>query len=155
MTYVVDVNVPVVSDGKSPQATKQCRLNCIVFLEKLINNNKIALDSRKKILSEYTHHLSTKKQPCVSSDFYKWVVDNYSNSLKCELVDIRINRQRGFDEFPDDKRLKRFHADDRKYIAVSIAHKEHPEVVQAVDKQWRQYEKILAAYKVKVIFLDK
>jgi hypothetical protein len=153
MEYVVDVNVPIVSKGNSPQATRQCELNCIKFLELLQQQHKIVIDSRGKILSEYTRHLASEQEPSVASEFYKWVISNQVNPAKCEAVDIHANAQRVFNEFPADSKLRRFDRNDRKYVAVAIAHPAHPEIAQAVDTKWKPYETALRKYKVRIIFL--
>lgn len=153
MNYVIDVNVPIVSEGRSPQATRQCVLNCIEFLEQLKIGHKIILDSKSKIISEYVKHLASKQAPSISAEFYKWVISNQANPTKCEMVDIHSNSQREFDEFPADNKLKRFDRNDRKYIAVAIAHPNHPEIAQAVDTKWKPYEGALRRHGVKIIFL--
>lgn len=153
MNYVVDVNVPIVSKGKTPQATKQCVLNCIGFLEQLHQNHKIIIDSKGKILSEYTKHLESEQGHSISAEFYKWVISNQANFAKCETVDIHSDAQWVFKEFPKDNKLKRFDRDDRKYVAVAIAHNSHPEIAEAVDAKWKPYETTLRKYGVKICFL--
>ena len=153
MKYVVDVNVPMVSDGKSPQATQQCVLNCVSFIERLKNSHKLILDSRSKILQEYTNKLSSRREDSLSREFFRWVMSIHADPAYCEKVNICPNRQRGFDEFPTDNKLRRFHWDDRKYIAVAIAHSEKPEIAQAVDNKWRPFERDLRRHGVRILFL--
>ncbi len=70
---------------------------------------------------------------------------NYSRDTIKELVgnaDLRSllkcvsPKENEFEEFPDDPALEGFDPDDRKFIAVAVAHPEGPPILQAVDSQW-------------------
>jgi len=53
-------------------------------------------------------------------------------------------------EFPMDQQLARFDLNDRKFVAVSIAHSERPPILNAVDSGWRDFLAPLAENGVKV-----
>ena len=57
---------------------------------------------------------------------------------RCDLISITPvdGLENAFEEFPDDPALNDFDSDDRKFIAVAVAHPEKPPILQAVDSQW-------------------
>lgn len=57
---VVDTNVPIVANGRSPQAGPVCVLACIDALNDLRLHDKIVLDNLGRILEEYRKNLSAK-----------------------------------------------------------------------------------------------
>ena len=67
---------------------------------------------------------------------------DYLVTMKCQQnlapkVITPVNRSENeFQEFPDDPVLNDFDPDDRKFIAVAVAHPETPPILQAVDSQW-------------------
>jgi hypothetical protein len=58
-----------------------------------------------------------------------------------------------FAEFPKDAELQSFHRDDRKYVAVALASRTTPAVLNAVDQDWWQHREALARNGVRVRFL--
>jgi hypothetical protein len=57
---VVDTNVPIVANGRSPQAGPSCVLACIDALDDLRLHHTIVLDSLGRILEEYRNNLSAR-----------------------------------------------------------------------------------------------
>jgi hypothetical protein len=155
MIVIIDTNVPLVANGKAEQASPECVNECTKRLNVLIQTGKLVLDSNWLIIKEYRNKLQSTGQPGVGDKFLKWVLTNYKNNSRCEMVNITEKNNDGcdFEEFPDDSRLENFDPDDRKFVAVSIAHAGNPPVLQAVDTQWWRYRDILAEYNVKTEFL--
>lgn len=155
MIVIIDTNVPLVANGMAEQASPECMNECTKRLNVLIQTGKLVLDSNWLIIKEYRNKLQSTGQPGVGNKFLKWVLTNYKNTDRCEMVDITLTDNTGcnFKEFPTDLRLDNFDTDDRKFVAVSIAHKENPPILQAVDTKWWQYKEILAEYNVKTEFL--
>jgi hypothetical protein len=153
--FVVDVNVAIVANGKSPQADLDCQSACVDALLGVAETGRIVLDDGRRILSEYQRHLSPSGQPGLGDAFMQWVWENQAVAERCELVPL-TPRGAGADEFaefPDDPELRTFHRDDRKYVAVALASQENPEVLNAVDVDWWQHKDTLARNGVRIRFL--
>src|SRR5881409_3966269 len=112
--HVVDTNVPVVANNRSPQAGEACVLACIAMLEEIIDSGNIVLDTGLRIVQEYTKHLGNVGQAGPGDAFMKWVWLNHANPRRCEQVRITDVSERGFVEFPTDERLSKFDRSDRK-----------------------------------------
>jgi hypothetical protein len=153
--FVVDTNVAVVANGNAPQADVECRLACTKKLRKLQEGDKVrvCLDSDDRILSEYRKHLSPSGQPGVGDMFMQWIHKNQSNPGVCERVKITSHTKREFKEFPNDTRLANFDRDDRKFVAVALASKHKPFILNAVDRDWSDFQKPLSDCGVKVVEL--
>ena len=74
---------------------------------------------------------------------------------RCDLVQITPGNgsENEFEEFPDDPALNDFDPDDRKFIAVAIAHIETPPILQAVDSQWWDFRNAFRENDVTVDFI--
>ena len=155
MTVVVDTNVPVVANGNSAQASAECVLACTVRLRQLKEDGRLVLDDKWLILGEYKANLRSQGQPGVGDAFLKWVLTNLSNPDRCELVAITPTSAEldDFVEFPPSAGLADFHPDDRKFVAVAVAHRDHPPILQAVDTEWWQLRAELEKAGVTVDFL--
>ena len=151
---VVDTNVPIVANGRTPQAGPSCVLACIDALDDLRLHQKIVLDNLGRILDEYRNNLSAKGQPGVGHVFFKWVWQNQGNTAHCEMVEIhpRSNGE-DYEEFPDDPELARFDRSDRKFVAVALASGSQPPILNAVDSDWWVYQEPLRKHGVKIEFL--
>lgn len=147
--YVVDTNVAVVANGKSPQADIQCRLACVEALEN-VYNSRVCLDSGDRILAEYRNNLSMSGQPGVGDRFLLWVHQNQYNSNVCERVILSKHSVRGFNEFPDNPELAKFDPSDRKFVSVALASQYQPFILNAVDYHWLKFQKPLYSCGVRV-----
>ena len=83
-------------------------------------------------------------------EFMYWIHQNQHNADVCERVHINEHSGRGFKEFPEDAALSGFHQDDRMYVAVAVNSQKHPEILNAVDSDWRDYEAALQNHGVKI-----
>jgi len=140
MKVIIDTNVPVVANGNSPQASPECVRNCARRLNEVTQHGKLVLDDKWLILQEYQNNLRSTGQPGVGDAFLKWVLTNYANPQRCEIVRItpKDYDQTDFQEFPDDPELEGFDRNDRKFVTVAISHPDRPPILQAVDVQWWQ-----------------
>ena len=154
MMVVVDTNVAVVANGQSPQASPNCVAICINRLEGIIRGEeKLVLDNRWIIISEYRDNLRSSGEPGAGDRFLLWLLRN--KDTQCDLVPITPvdGSENEFEEFPDDPALKDFDPDDRKFIAVACAHPEKPPILQAVDSQWWDFRDALRENGVTVAFI--
>ncbi|NQT36797.1 MAG: hypothetical protein HQ581_04875 [Planctomycetes bacterium] len=151
--FVVDTNVAVVANGKSPQAGPQCVLACIEALRTAIDEI-VVLDDRRRILREYMGNLMAG-QPGAGNMFMKWVFVNQAVPSRCELVPLtpRSTDPEDFSEFPDGEALSGFDRSDRKFVAVALASQNSPKILNAVDSDWWDFRVQLAEHGVRVSFL--
>jgi hypothetical protein len=151
---VVDTNVPIAASRRSEQASPACVLRCEEAVLRVLNDQvRLALDDDGLIIEEYRANLSPSGEPGIGDRFLKWVLTNWANPARCDLVPITSIEGRGFEEFPDRKGLERFDPSDRKFVAVAHAHGGTPPILQALDSKWWGYQGELQAAGLVVTFL--
>jgi len=148
--WVVDTNVAVVANARSPQAGPDCVASCVAKLLLLVQDGCVVLDAGFEILREYMRQLSLAGQPGTGDYFLKWVWLNQENSARCERVAITPDTARGYAEFPDAVDLAGFDLSDRKFVAVARASGKSPTVLNAVDSDWWLFGGALQANDVRV-----
>ena len=156
MKVIVDTNVPLVANGKADQASEDCVETCIDELMKITEGNtSLVLDDQRRIIEEYRNKLNPGGFPGVGDAFLKWVEINWANPQQCDLVSITPidDLETNFQEFPTDPALSDFDPDDRKFIAVALAHPEKPSILQAVDRAWWYYRETLHRNGVTIDFI--
>ena len=154
MAVIVDTNVAVVANGQSPQASSSCIDTCINRLEGIVRGEeKLVLDNGWIILGEYLRNLRSTGEPGAGDSFLRWILMNKDD--RCDLIHITpvADSENEFEEFPDDPALNDFDPDDRKFIAVAIAHPERPPILQAVDSQWLDFRDVFLQNGVTVEFI--
>ena len=151
----MDTNVPVVANGRSAQASPECVKACVQRLKRLIGSEKLVLDDKWWIIREYMSNLGSSGQPGVGDAFLKWVLTNWGNPRRCEIVKITSVASSGtdFQEFPTDEQLKPFDPSDRKFVAVALVHPSRPPILQAVDPGWWVLRDVLGSHGVRIEFL--
>ncbi len=158
MKAIVDTNVALVANKKAHQASVDCVLHCIDWLESFYEGNIIVIDNDGYIVDEYGDRLNYSGQPGAGDRFFRWLVLNQANPECCDRS-ITINPTddldppRDFMEFPTDPALADFDPSDRKFVAVAYIHPEHPPVLDAVDSDWWHYREVLERNGVHVRFL--
>ena len=152
---VADTNVAVVANALSEQASEDCVETCADWLEEIMRGEeKLVLDNGWIILREYMQNLRSNGAD-VGDRFLGWILVNKDD--RCDLVPITpVNgSENEFEGFPDDTALDEFDPDDRKFIAVAVAHPESPPILQAVDSQWWDFRDVLREKGVTVEFICK
>lgn len=151
---VVDTNIALVANDKTPQAGIDCVAACTEALIQIREGRRVLVDDHNLIFDEYRRHLSPSGQPGLGDAFFKWLWDNQGNPDHCRQVSVKPRRdRRGFDEFPDDAALEGFDPGDRKFVAVAVASGERPPILNASDTDWWEYREALERHGVKVRFL--
>jgi hypothetical protein len=157
MKAVVDTNVPVVANGRNTHLSASCRLMCVEVLELLRKRGRVFIDDQGIILAEYSANLNFCGQPGVGDAFYRYLFHN--QFLKKRVARIAVkprNPDTGhFEEFPDDAALGRFDRSDRIFVAVCMASKMRPEIINAADSDWVFFEEPLRQHGVRVKHLCK
>jgi len=150
--FVVDVNVPIVANGHSPQANLDCVSACVGYLQILVQDGTVVLDDQMRILKQYLDYLRPTGQPGLGDAFMQWVWENRAVAAKCERVAVTPVGG-SFREFPDDPALAGFDPSDRVYVAVALASTKQPEVLNAVDPDWWEHRDALRQNGVYIRFL--
>ncbi len=154
--FIVDTNVPIVANG-SGEHSKECASTCAKLIGEIMNEHSIVLDDRWLIMDEYKSNLRTHNGNEISDIFLKWTLTNRENSDRCVRVNInlRSNDECDIVEFPSTSGLESFDREDRKFVAIAVAHDEHPPVLEAADSKWWDFQNELKACGVSVVFLCK
>jgi hypothetical protein len=153
MTSVVDTNVILVANGQHGNVGPNCVAACALRLQTIMAKQRIAMDDAFEILREYQNKTSPKTSNRPRDAFVKWALQNNANPKKCDLVKLTPHDERGYDSFPEDARLANFDPPDRKFVAVSAAHEDHPPILQAADSKWIGWESALKEHGIAVEFL--
>lgn len=152
---LIDTNVAVTANRGATHASPDCVLSCIRALKDLRETKRILVDQLGFIMREYRRHLAPAGQPGTGDMFFKWLWDNQGNPQLCRHVVVTVNGNpdRSFEEFPDDMELSRFDRSDRIFVAVALASRESPPILNATDSDWTAFERQLANHGVRVQFL--
>lgn len=150
--FVVDVNVAIVANGRSPQADPACVNACLQALTEIHAEGIVVLDAGMRILRECMSHLSLSGQPGLGDFFMRWVWENQAVDARCERVTLRARNGDGndFEEFPAVPALAGFDSSDRKYVATALASRLAPEILNAVDTDWWKFRDVLREHGVQV-----
>lgn len=157
MKLLIDTNIPIITNQRDiPPVSSHCISECVRWLAEITNDQHIlVLDSKWRIIKEYMNKLYSSGRPGVGDAFLKWVLTHQANPIHCELVMLHEQHERGFAEFPTDLALVNFDPSDRKFVATSQAHPDHPPILNASDTDWWIHREALEANGVKVKFLCK
>ena len=152
---VLDTNVAVVANGIAEQASQACISTCTVKLLRIAGTEGylLLLDDKHLILNEYQKKLNFSGQPGPGDAFFKWLWERQADERHCRIVPVTPHEVRGFEEFPDDPVLASFDRDDRKFVAVVLASRRSPQVLNASDIDWWHHREPLQRHGVDVVFL--
>lgn len=156
MSFVVDTNVAMVASCLAPQADDRCVAACITRLRAIQQEGGLLIDNRGLVLREYTRNLGFAGQPGAGHAFAKWAHDHQAIPGSVRQVAITPRSGMGwrrFDEFPAIDALSTFDRSDQKFVAVALASKESPSVLNAIDSDWWNHRDALEAVGVRLEFL--
>lgn len=153
--FVIDTNVAVAASGRADQASAGCVLRCIAALRDIRQNGVVVLDDGARILRQYMTNLSLSGQPGAGDVFMKWVWQHQAVVTRCEQVSITplAEDPNDFEEFPRDDDLADFDRDDRVFVAVALASRRAPTILNATDSDWWESRDALSRNGVHVAFL--
>lgn len=149
---VVDTNVLLVANGGSSYSTS-CMLTCARQLVEIQKSGCVVLDYGHEILNEYAKKQSSKGQPGLGFQFWKWLLNTKNSIEHCNYVTITKAELKGYTEFPDHEGLATFDPSDRKFVAVTVAHGAWPPILQAADSKWWGWQDALKECGITVEFL--
>lgn len=152
-TSIVDTNVIRVANGQHERMSPESVTLCAKRLMELMQHGRIAVDDNYRILHEYQKKELRGRAKGPGDAFVKWLLQNNRNTARCDLVPIREHPERGYESFPDDPDLVKFDASDRMFVAVAVAHDQHPPILQASDSKWLDWMPALKRYGIIVDLL--
>jgi hypothetical protein len=152
---IIETNVIAVVNQHASHVDQDCTLACIDALQVAQQKKKIVIDSGSLFFDEYFRYANRSGQPQLGDFFVKWLWDNQANVRRCERVDITPydNAPDNFEDFPADPGLQGFHTDDRKFVAVAVASKRNPKILNAVDTDWWHFREQLKRHGISIQFL--
>lgn len=162
MKAIVDTNVGVVANGNAEQAPASCVIACAKKLEDLQKGGTVVIDDNWFVLREYMRQLHSSGQPGSGDAFPNWILTNQANPTRCEQIHLDHwprheaageGDEPEFAAFPGDEALARFDPSDRKFVALSLVHPEHPPIWNAVDTDYWDHRDALIRNGVALDFL--
>jgi hypothetical protein len=144
--YVVDTNVWVKAEEiEHAQASdEQCATQCLEWLRDFVTGqNRLVLDDRYMILGEY------RKNIMRGGLAEQWLNQLETKPRDVRLVELPIKVDKdGYAEVPPP--LAILDASDRKLVAVALAHKPIPPIVDATDTGWARARQALESVGITV-----
>jgi hypothetical protein len=154
--FVIDTNVAIVADAADEAASAGCIQACHDALVEAVAS-VVCLDDGQRILMEYIRQVGLIGRPGMGRQFVKWIHERQAMPQHCELVPIHPNNlsheAENYEEFPDDPELASFDPSDRKFVAVALASKFRPPVLNATDSDWWNDREALERNGVVIQFL--
>ena len=153
---IVDTNVIVIANDTDDKR-KDCRDSCQDRIKQIRDQREtVVVDDGWRIFGEYEDNTHPNTRKGIGDLFVKRLLQNLGNPEICKMVHITSLAGNGtdFEEFATDTALINFDPDDRKFIAVALAHKRDngqvPTILLAIDKGWLQFIAALANHGVSV-----
>ena len=158
MKYIIDTNVPKKAANCTPATLldKQCSLACLNFIRNLMQSRDIlVLDGGGEILKEYRNNCLSSGQDNVATIFLNWVLRNLTlrEGSRIETYPITKLSEGSYAEYPTLPNLSAFDPSDKKFIALSSAHPEHPHIVEGSDSLWWGFKDAFESIGIHIIFL--
>ncbi len=152
---VVDTNVPATANGANSSASPDCVARSARALQALVKSGHVFIDAGGLIVKEYRNSLSAKGQPGPGDAFLKWLLSVEWGGERVTRVAVtpKPNDPEDFEELPTPPKGVRYDRSDRKFLAVSAAHNEHPPILQSFDAKWWGWRRALAGIGVTIHFL--
>ncbi|WP_211294015.1 hypothetical protein [Lentzea kentuckyensis] len=141
LRVAIDTNVLKVANGQAPQASGQCEIATIEFLEHAEQNCIILIDDLYQIFDEYKKHCNFSGQPGVGDHFFMYLYRAQADRRRVNTVSIHPDGDGSYQEVP--AALAKFDPSDKKFIATVIADARNAPVVNAVDSDWSESKEAL------------
>lgn len=155
---IMDTNVAAkaatrVAECKDEELNVQRK--CMKFLKDFVDSpeSRLVLDADYEIIREYRNRITMKTD--VGKIFWRWF-NTYMRRISFEdYLKLDKDTEGNFLMFPSEERTREFDLNDRKFIALSRTHLEHPPIVEATDGKWLGFEDVFEEYGVHIEFLDR
>lgn len=154
---IMDTNVPAKA-ATAPQDCKEEELDmqrdCIEFIQNFIHNpeSKLVVDMDYEILREYENRIPHNTN--MGKIFWKWFYSYYGKIDPIDNLKLEKLPNGDYAMFPLESRTEEFDLSDRKFIALSRTHEEHPWIIEAADGKWVGFYNVFEEYGVHIEFLN-
>ena len=155
MHFIIDTNVICVANEVAAHISKNDVEECQDFLLSIYEKCIFYVDSSYLVFKEYFKKSNYSGMPGIGDAFVKWLFNNQGNNSICRKIDITAIDEdcQNFAEFPENGDLENFDMDDRKFVAVSIASHNVPDICNASDSDWYIFRDALIQAGIKIKFL--
>lgn len=128
---------------------------CMEFVKNFVDNpkSKLVLDADYEIAKEYRNRISMKTD--MGKIFWSWFNAYLSRISFEDYLKLDKDSEENHVMFPLEERTKEFDLSDRKFVALSRPHSEHPTIVEATDGKWLGFKDVFEEYGVHIEFLDR
>lgn len=128
---------------------------CMEFVKNFVDNpeSKLVLDADYEIAKEYRNRISMKTD--MGKIFWNWFNAYLSRISFEDYLKLDKDSEENYVMFPLEERTKEFDLSDRKFVALSRTHSEHPTIVEATDGKWLGFKDVFEEYGVHIEFLDR
>ncbi len=155
---IIDTNVPLTGAGENAAASVICELACIQILNRIIAGEiVIVIDEGGEAYTEYRRNIYPDPYGSLASQFVMYLLNNEYDATRFRRVKLNRNADGSYEDYPADDSLSEFDADDRKWVAMALRFKkdtqEDAPIVNAADRDWRNFESVLLAWGVRLEFL--
>lgn len=151
---VIDTNVILTANGQHNDVSPSCVSSCSKSLIEAMASSIVVIDDGYEILKEYQNKTSPWTGNAPGDVFLKWLLNNSTNRKHCKQVPLTHGMQKNtYKEFPDQELQDDFDPPDRKFVATSGADGCEPEILQAVDCKWLNWNTRLKAAGIDVKYI--
>ncbi|MCP4305927.1 MAG: hypothetical protein GY788_13835 [bacterium] len=121
----------------------------VATLMTIQSNASLLLDADREVIAEYRTNVGFGGQRGVGDEFFQWAFDNHA---QLTVLELHQDPHRGYEEFPDSSGLEGFDSNDRKWVALALAHGDAV-VVNALDSDYAESKLELEDASVEVVEL--
>jgi hypothetical protein len=149
---VIDTNVLAVAEGMHDGASDECKQACVALIHRVLNGQRVTVDSAGEILYEYSKTLQQAHTSGPATKLAKRLSATWRDPAACHAVEITPTEDgASYEEIPTA--LRDFDQDDQKFLAAAAATQETPPIFQALDGEWWRRRVDFAADGLSVVFL--
>lgn len=157
---IIDTNVLMLASGDvelADVARLKCANKCAEFIRDFIEKplNIVVVDNDWEIITEYRNNIATLKNGGGLAEAFLQKILHAICTSSVELIPLDKIGEYNYSNYPNNIRLQTFDKDDRKFIALSYSHPQHPPIVQGGDSEWYGIKQDLLDEQIQIIFLDE
>jgi hypothetical protein len=153
----MDTNVP----AKAATPIQECKdeelemqRDCMEYMKQFTENpdSKLVIDLDREILKEYYNRIPANTG--VGKMFLDWLNAYVGRIDLDDFIKLEKDSSGNYVMFPLESRTEEFDLSDRKFVALSRTHREHPPIIEAADSKWLGFKEVFAEYGVHIEFLN-